>query len=352
MKYRAGGVAVSVLMTILVPAARAGASESCRPVSIPVRLAAGLPADQRVAGRLCAPPGSGSQPLQVLMAGATYGREYWDFGFDPTAYSFVRSMDGQGLATLNVDRLGIGGSSHPPSGWLTVDSEAFVLDQLVDAARRGDLGRPWRRVVTTGHSTGSAIAAIHAARFGDVDGVVLTGWLHSPRQSIAHAALTFYPADLDGRFRGRGYDAGYVTTRPATRGVSFYNLATADPAVVARDEATKETMTGAEGASVLGKLYGESALGASLDRVTAPVLIGAGQQDGFFCGPPDGMDCTTPAAVVRAERRHYPNAARFDAVVGSGGGHDLNLHPGAMEVFAAIGRWVRGLNEGKTGVTR
>ena len=346
MKHGVGGLAVSVVMTVLVPAGRAPASASCTPVSIPVALAAGLPADQQVAGTLCAPPGSEGEALQILMSGVTYGREYWDYGFDPAAYSFVRFMNGQGLATLNVDRLGVGASSHPPSVSLTVDSEAFVLDQLVRAARRGDLGRPWSRIVTTGHSTGSAIVSIHAARFADVGGVVLTGWLYSPKQYIANAAMTFYPAELDPRFRGRGFDAGYVTTRPGTRGASFYNLDSADPAVIARDEATKETMTDSEALSVLGKLYLGAAFPASSDSITAPVLIGTGERDGFFCGPPDGGDCTTPETVLRTERRHYPRAARLAAVVGRGAGHDLNLHPGAKEVFAGIARWVRSLDDG------
>jgi alpha-beta hydrolase superfamily lysophospholipase len=345
MKQRVWSLAVSVALTIVVPAGRAPASASCTPVSIPVALAAGFPAEQQVAGTLCAPPGSEAEPLQILMSGVTYGREYWDYGYDPAAYSFVRFMNGQGLATLNVDRLGIGASSHPPSVSLTVDSEAFVLDQLVGAARRGDLGRRWPRIVTTGHSTGSAIASIHAARFADVDGVVLTGWLHSPKQSIVNAAMTFYPAEQDPRFRRRGFDPGYVTTRPGTRGASFYNLATADPGAIARDESTKETMTDSEALSVLGKLYLGAALPASSDSITAPVLIGTGESDGFFCGPPDGADCTTPEAVLHNERRHYPGTARLAAVVGRGAGHDLNLHPGATEVFAGIARWVRSLDD-------
>ena len=62
------------------------------------------------------------------------------------------------------------------------------------------------------------------------------------------------------------------------------------------------------------------------------------------------MDCATPEAVLEVERGHCPRAARLDAVVGRGGGHDLNLHPGAGEVYAGIGRWVRSLNNGGTEV--
>jgi hypothetical protein len=53
-----------------------------------------------------------------------------------------------------------------------------------------------------------------------------------------------------------GLDTGYLTTLPGTRGSLYYDPATANLAVVAADEANKDTVTGPELAgatSILGE---------------------------------------------------------------------------------------------------
>lgn len=44
--------------------------------------------------------------LQIFAPGATYNTVYWDIGFQPETYSYVRFAAAQGYATLNIARLG------------------------------------------------------------------------------------------------------------------------------------------------------------------------------------------------------------------------------------------------------
>lgn len=90
------------------------------PVAQTVALAPGKPARYQVSGLLSVPTGDQARVVQVLVSGATYGRDYWDPPVHPEGYTYVRAMAARGIATLNLDRLGIGLSSHPPAELVTV----------------------------------------------------------------------------------------------------------------------------------------------------------------------------------------------------------------------------------------
>lgn len=79
-----------------------------------------------------------------------------------------------GFATLNVDRLGIGASSHPAAGLITTATEASIAHLLVQTLRNDGFDR----VALVGHSYGSVIALAEAGAYRDVDAVVLTGLDH------------------------------------------------------------------------------------------------------------------------------------------------------------------------------
>jgi hypothetical protein len=55
-----------------------------------------------------------------------------------------------------------------------------------------------------------------------------------------------YPADLDPKFTGAGFNDTYLTAVPGTRDDLFYNTATADPLVIQHDEDLKQTATTGE----------------------------------------------------------------------------------------------------------
>jgi len=159
-----GGVTAAVLATAVLvstPPAQAVAGTTCKDLpAIPVALSPGAPADQTVAATLCAPPKA--KTVQVLLPGSTYNRSYWDFPKNPSTYSYVRAANRAGFATLNVDRLGYGRSSHPVSTSVNVDTGAYAISQLVQRLRDGRLGT-FHKVIAVGHSMGSFIAFKMAA---------------------------------------------------------------------------------------------------------------------------------------------------------------------------------------------
>ena len=79
---------------------------------------------------------------------------------------------------------------------------------------------------------------------GDPSRLVLTGLLHVMTSGQATSADDQYPADMDPRFAGRGYDPGYLTSLPGTRGSLYYYRAS--PAVIGYDEAHKDVVSATE----------------------------------------------------------------------------------------------------------
>lgn len=310
----------------------------CQSYNVSVALGQGLPLQYTIYGQLCNPASGPSATAQLLVAGATYGSVYWDFpSVDGKSYSYVAAMNAAGYSTFNIDRLGTGLSSHPALSLVdvTMNTEAYVLHELVQDLRSGSIGGlTFARVLIVGHSLGSGIVWLEAGTYHDVSGVVITGLTHHFNATAFSTVLaSLYPADLDPRFSGDHYGVGYVTTRPGTRGGDFYYQPGADPNVIAADEATKETATDGEATSFAQVLVdGISA------QITAPVLLVLGQQDSIFCGLL-ATDCSSASTVYQAEAPYYSPQAQLQVVVVPNTGHDLNLHESASAWFAAAASW-------------
>src|SRR5215470_14436202 len=90
----------------------------CEEVLFPVALAPGQPTEFTVVGQLCARGPIHGKTIQVLVHGATYDHNIWDWPFQPERYSYVQAVTAAGYATLNMDRLGHGRSSRVPDGAL------------------------------------------------------------------------------------------------------------------------------------------------------------------------------------------------------------------------------------------
>ncbi|MES1211150.1 MAG: alpha/beta fold hydrolase, partial [Acidobacteriota bacterium] len=237
-----------------------------------------------------------------------------------------------GYAVLSLDRIGIGQSDHPPAAEVTIESNAHVVHQIVQALRGGHLVVPSfgriraERVVLVGHSLGSLISIQEAATYADVDGVVLTGLTHTVTPALGEVLL--YPASLDPRFAGSGIPDGYLTTQPGGRTI-FYHVPSADPAVIALDEETKETVTVAELETAF------PALGLSAG-IHVPVLVVVGDLDRAFCADPS---CTISGSID-IEPGFYAADACAEAVAIPGAGHDLNLHIQAPQAYDAVLDWM------------
>jgi pimeloyl-ACP methyl ester carboxylesterase len=319
------------LAGLLALPAIADDSLRCQHLRIAVALTPGAPADQTISAILCRPSRRGGT-LQILLHGATYSHIYWDFPYQPGRYSYVGAMSCAGYATLNLDRLGIGASSHPPADALTGTSEAYVTHQLVQLALSGGLdGEAFERVVLVGHSLGAFIAVSEAGTYGDVSGLVLSGNIHNDGDPATWDSFlsALVPAQqVSPRFAN--LPDGYFTTAPRNRNF-FYYLPGAEPAVIAIDDATRETLTFSEA-------DGDDMSAA----IHVPVFASVGKFDGFngcvsSCGPggppppPDGL---------AAEAAYFPNAPSFDVYVQPRAGHDQNLHVTAPDFYAAVRSWL------------
>lgn len=355
----------------------AGSRRECRDVQVPVALAQGQPADQRIYGKLCTPSGRSPDTIQLLVHGGFYTGLYWEFP-DPSGgtdrYNYAAAANRAGFATLTIDRIGSGRSSHPLSTKITLQSNVFTVHQIGQAIRRGEItapgGRPFRKVVYVGHSYSSPVGWNLATDYGaDIDAAVFTSSGHVTTVTGQLLGLPgSYPAPLDPKFAGDGLDPGYLTTLPGTRDEFLYKPAEFDPAVVAFDEKTKSTTTATE----LVTLF------ASVERpldVRVPTLLVAGELDSQLCkenfdavpsatgggagavgalvAPFEdtsvnvafvrlgGSDCSSPEALISDERPYLgPHVPSVDAFILPRGPHDLNQALNAQEYFTAVNDWI------------
>src|SRR2546429_6486246 len=235
-------VAGVLLALDIVPATRASAEPAgCADRLLSVSLGRGQPADERPFARLGLPAGATPGTVQLLVHGCLYNGRYWDYP-DPTGgtdrYSYVSHALRAGYATLAVDMLGTGGSTHPPSSQATVDAGVWVIHQVVQALRGGTVTGPrgparFAHVIEVSWSFGTFFSWLEVSRYQDVDAAVFTGATHhlAVEPPLLADALSLYPAYLDPQFAGL-FDPGYLTTRPGTRKGIFYDPGSADPAVV------------------------------------------------------------------------------------------------------------------------
>ena len=133
----------------------------CRALQIPVSLAQ-IPGAS-LYGELCVPATGTPSAVQLLVHGATYNRYYSDWPYRPHFYSYVRQMVGAGYATLNIERLGYGRSTHPVSTSVTLPNGTEALRQVVDKLRSGEIGgHAFSRVIWVGHSLGTLYGWLEA----------------------------------------------------------------------------------------------------------------------------------------------------------------------------------------------
>jgi pimeloyl-ACP methyl ester carboxylesterase len=328
-------LALAVPCIALMPPAPASAQSgaSCSSVEIDAALTLGLVRGS-VAGTLCVP--AGANTVQLLLHGFTYGQFYWDLPFQPDTYSFVRDANARGFATLNIDRLGNVGSFQPLSAFDTMDAQASVVHQVVDALRDGSLGVAFDNVVLVGHSSGSLIAYLEAGRFRDVDALVATGASHELNAvNIATRVVgQSAPALLDPKFAALLLDPGYVTTLPGRRG-TFYQQGDVDPQIVALDEQLKQTASLEEAVTTLP----DAILNVSRN-INLPVLTVNGELEPFFCNGLLAGDCSSSEALREGERPFYGPDAQVDAIVVPGAGHNVTLELDAPATNAAIQDWI------------
>jgi pimeloyl-ACP methyl ester carboxylesterase len=381
------GVVTGLLLSLMIAAPAlagqdAGSGRECRDVQVPVALAAGQPANERIYGKLCVPSGRSPDTIQFLVHGGVYTGVYWEFP-DPSGgtdqYNYAAAANKAGFATLAIDRIGSGRSTHPLSTMITLESNAFTVHQVVQAIRHGEItalgGERFRKVVYVGHSYGTVVGWILATDYGEgLDAAVFTG---NVRGATVTALLlvygSLYPAALDPKFARDGLDPGYLTTLPGTRDEFLYKPARYDPALVKFDERTKSTSTATE--LTAPRLF----LNQPPLDVRVPTLLVDGELDSQVCKenlnaiptvtgggagavgqllapfedttleqPQEvrltrlgGAPCGSPEALIAYERPHLgPHVPSVDAFILPGAPHDLNQALNAQQYFTAVNHWI------------
>lgn len=318
-----------------MPAQAQSGPASCTELNISVTLL-GLP--QTMYGELCQPQ-QASHTVLVLVPGGSYDSEYWDLPSELGLHSFRAGMNDAGYATLTVDRLGTGRSSHPPSALLTGLVQADVLHQTVQKLRAGSLGPGFDKVIVGGHSLGASISIIEAANYQDVDGVLVASIAHrlDVVDVTVRGLLAFYPAVLDPLLAAGGYDAGYLTTQPGTRARAFHNPAIPTAAAISHDEGTKDAFAATEAADGIGVAI----MTPYSLLVGAPVLVALGGWDELFCSPlPVATNCSSAQALRQQESLYYSPAAELEAYLLPGNyGHSFNYAPNAYLFHQRVAEW-------------
>lgn len=358
-----------------------GSGRECRDVPVPVALAEGQPANERIYGKLCVPSGRSPDTIQLLVHGGLYTGVYWEFP-DPSGgtdrYNYAAAANKAGFATLAIDRIGSGRSSHPLSTMITLESNVFTVHQVVQAIRRGEItapgGEKFHKVVYAGHSYGTVVGWILATDYGeDLDAAVFTGNVRGV--TVTAVPLLFgslYPATLDPKFARDGLDPGYLTTLPGTRDEFLYQPARYDPALVEFDERTKSTSTATELTAprlflnqppldvrvptlLVGGEFDSQICRENLDAIPTVTAGGAGAVGELLAPfedtlePPQevriarlgGADCSSPEALIAYERPHLgPRVPSVDAFILPGAPHDLNQALNAQQYFTAVSNWI------------
>lgn len=305
--------------------------KSCREYQVPVTLSSTSTKKYKVSGTLCSQGPLKGKTVQVLIHGFTLSQVYWDFPYQPDRYSYVNALTKAGYATFSIDRIGVGKSDHPPAQAVTMNSNAYVVHQIVKQLRAGKIGdTSFSKVILVGHSLGSIISVI-AAKSGGVNGLILTGMLHKMDPT---AGISFFGgfklAQLDPIFKKAHLPLGYVSVQnPGRRAVFNYDT---DPKVIALDDKLRATGT-------FGELLtsGQYLLPSLTKAIHVPILLVVGEKDRMLCAK--SLSCANGSAIVQRERDYFSNKASLEGYIVKNSGHNINYERHAPDFFQVARKW-------------
>lgn len=308
----------------------------CSVVSVPAKLASGAAATIR--GDLCMPTTSANGAVQILMSGITYDSHYWTLPPALGQPSYVAAQQARGYATLTLDRLGSGKSTHPAADEVNYDVDVNAVHDAVNALRNGLGNTSFSRVFLVGHSFGSGVMLGEASRYNDVTGIVLSGFAHAAGPKATELPGALVSAESDPITAPSDPPDGYLTTAVGKRSYFFYDTSDASPVTIAADEATKSTVTSGEVAT-LGSPY-DMTLAAGLK---APTLLALGGKDALSCGGQPDISCTSVDELLTYEKGVFTGGNQLDGYILPGAGHAMNLARNAADWYAKAADWMSGV---------
>lgn len=291
-----------------------------------------------VYGELCYKGTPHNKTVQLLVPGTTYTGEYWDSGFKPEVYSYVEVATMAGFATFNIDRIANGRSDKPPGEEATIEAAVLTVHQIIEQLRNGDIGgEAFGKVLIVGHSFGSILAIEVATTYpADVDGVLLTGYVHKTDFDPALVELfnsSFYFANDDPLFAGQFPNNDYFTTVPGVRDDLFYNVSNAEQGMIDHDEATK-------GITPLGETNAEPLFLGFLSpspNIQVPTMLIVGEND-ILCTS-EVFDCTDEAEMQDWEEQFFAPEACINVQTVEDAGHVFNYHLNAHDAYVDMLGW-------------
>ena len=311
----------------------ASTSKTCKEMKIPVALSEKEAASYHVFAKLCYRGNPEGKTVQLLVHGFTLSHVYWDFLYQPKTYSYVENVTLDGYATLNIDRIGVRNSSHPPALKVTANSHAYVLKQIIDKLRSGQIeGIKFSKVVLVGHSLGSLLSLIEAGKYQNVDGVIITGILHTfSALDVLGFLASQRPAKQDPLLKG--YPAGYLTLLKEQRKQYFYNPDNTDPKIYDLDNQYKGTGTIGEFGALTEGLIPNYAR-----KIKVPMLIVIGEKDRIFCSAL--FPCKDPKQILKREKPIYSSTKKLEVFVVPNAGHNFNYEKTAPEFYKKAKEWL------------
>lgn len=337
--------AAPVIRPLAVESARQPVDVVDLPVSFRVRngnrTASQCTSDGRVytvRGHLTAPrsvlesPAARRPPVTLYVHGTNTGEWIWRLGVP--GYDYARELATRGHASVTIDRLGYGSSDIPDGFASCSGAHADIAHQIVQQLRSGAYRikdrAPARfgKVFLGGHSSGALVAETVAASFGDVDGLVLTGWAaigvtgETNRRFLAAYAVCQEGGEPH---RGPGDPEGYVHFDPVREDFLAGGLGPdADPRVVrAVTPLWPRNPCGVMASEPSGILTDLQLVG----RIKAPVLLVFGAKD-----------------VLRQGVERYPSlftaAADVRAVTLPDSGHFVTVDRDAARLRETVDRWL------------
>jgi pimeloyl-ACP methyl ester carboxylesterase len=331
-----------------------GAHGLCEDFNVPVAVD-GVPGAQ-IYAEYCVPPGGKSNGTLLLMVHTSWHNHY---GYDPPNqnYSHVRAALDDGFMVLNIDRLGTGQSTLPPSDQVTIDRLVTANHGVVEKLRDGSLtGTAHDSIVFLGSSFAAEYAWFHAGKYpADFDGYVLQGIMHRAKLSFAGFALSEAIISVceDPVFSLTFQDCGYLVNRLGLKGPLYYHEPFAAPGMIDGanwdDRLLRDVISAnllAESTPPVGLLLFPELQAIEVDPATAPsqaitkpTLLVIGDHDPIYCGGPEGFVCNEPN-VTAFESPYYTNAPVLDVYVPPETGHLINLHRNGPEAMAVQNQWV------------
>ncbi|KAH8660715.1 hypothetical protein BGZ60DRAFT_344848, partial [Tricladium varicosporioides] len=291
--------------------------------------------------------------IQLLLHGVAYTKSYWSgIGFPhpnfESEYSWTAHANSQGYASIAMDNLGNGDSSHPdPLNIVQSPLQLAIIKQIITSLRTGSLpliSKPYKKIIFGTHSYGSILGRTLATVFptSGADAYILTATSNN-LAGFGSVPATFeaVSANIRDPKRYSTLPNGYLSPSPeGLRQTVYSSDGDFDPKLLKFDQRGPHTFA-------IGELAGRSSNTPS--NFTGPVLVLTGRHDTIVCGTGNvtkdiatgAGDCGVGQTSNHAGmRKLFPMASPFDTYIPDHTGHDLTLHYSAPESFGAVHAWL------------